>query len=269
MDIDQTAELAAASAQAGASVAAEQFRTPLEVERKAGDEAVTAVDRAAQAAAVDRLREAAPEATIVGEEVGTADTVPANETAWIIDPIDGTGNYIRGNRRWATSVARINAGEPVAAANVLPVLDDVYLGHHNTVTRNDSAVTVSDRTDPRRFAVTPIIWWGFDRRDEYTAAVRAVLQRFGDLRRVGSAQAALSLVAAGTLDGAVTNVAASPWDTVAGAAMVEWAGGRVTNLEGDPWQYDSRGLVASNGHAHDVVRKAAQEIDQATQLGSA
>lgn len=269
MDTDEAAELAAASARAGASVAADQFRTPLNVERKAGDEAVTAVDRAAQTAVVDRLRETAPGAAIVGEEVGTIDAVPADGTAWIVDPIDGTSNYVRENRRWTTSVARIEAGEPTAAANVLPAMGDSYLGRPGAVTRNDEPATVSDRTDPRRFAVTPIVWWGFDRREEYTAAVRAILGRFGDLRRVGSAQAALSLVATGGLDGAVTNVAASPWDTVAGAAMVEWAGGRVTDLAGEPWRYDSRGLVASNGHAHEAVLAAAQEIDHAARADSA
>jgi len=268
MNADQLARLAEAAAAAGASVAADRFRTALDVERKAGDEAVTELDRAAQAAVVDRLRETAPDATIVGEETGTADAVPPDGTAWIVDPIDGTENYVRGNRRWATSVARLENGEPVAAANRLPSLGDGYVGRPGSVTRNGEPVAVSERDDPSRFAVAPIVWWGFDRREEYTAAVRAILERFGDLRRTGSAQATLSLVAAGGLDGAITNVAASPWDTVAGAAMVEWAGGRVTDLEGEPWRYDSRGLVASNGRAHDAVLAAAREIDRAGTRGS-
>lgn len=260
MTTDQPAALAEASARAGAATAVDQFRSSLEVERKAGGEAVTEVDRAAQAAVVERIRATAPDATIVGEEVGTADTVPADGTAWIVDPIDGTENFVRGTRRWTTSVARIEAGGPVAAANAAPAMGDTYVGRPESVTRNDEPVTVSERTDPRRFAVAPIVWWGFDRREEYTAAVRAILERFGDLRRTGSAQATLSLVAAGGLDGAVTNVAASPWDTVAGAAMVEWAGGRVTDLDGEPWRYDSDGLVASNGQCHDAVLAAARDV---------
>jgi myo-inositol-1(or 4)-monophosphatase len=102
--------------------------------------------------------------------------------------------------------------------------------------------------------------WGRDRRDEYAAACRAVVERFGDLRRLGSAQAQLAMVAAGTLDGVVTNVYANPWDTVAGVHLIRLAGGTVTDVHGDRWRHDSHGLVASNGAIHEQLLGAAQEI---------
>ncbi|MDZ7730119.1 MAG: inositol monophosphatase family protein [Natrialbaceae archaeon] len=73
---------------------------------------------------------------------------------------------------------------------------------------------------------------------------------FGDIRRFGSAQIELATVAAGGLEAAVTDVPAYPWDTVAGVAMVRAAGGTVTDLEGEPWKPDARGMVASNGAIH-------------------
>jgi myo-inositol-1(or 4)-monophosphatase len=100
-----------------------------------------------------------------------------------------------------------------------------------------------------------------DRRDEYARACEAIVERFADLRRPGSAQAALAELAAGSVEGVVTNVDTNPWDTVAGVHLVRQAGGRVTDLEGNRWRHDSRGLVASNGHLHDEVLAAAQAID--------
>ncbi|PSP27513.1 inositol monophosphatase [Halobacteriales archaeon QH_2_65_14] len=266
MDVSERATVAAESARAGGAVALEQFRTVLDVEVKDGKtDVVTRADRLAQGAVVDRIRESFPDATIVGEEEeeGTASSVPDDGTAWVVDPIDGTNNFVRGNRRWATSVARLVDGRPVAAANLLPAMGDAYVATPDGVRVNGAAASVSDRTDPERFVVVPTVWWGFDRRDEYAAATRAIVQRFADLRRIGCAQAALSMLAAGRLDGVITNIQVSPWDSIAGAAMVEWAGGTVTGIEGEEWRYDSRGLVASNGGAHDAVLAAAQEIEAA------
>jgi myo-inositol-1(or 4)-monophosphatase len=263
MDDGDAALIAEQSAAAGGSVAADLFRTHLDVETKDGKtDLVTRADREAQAAVVERIRADCPDATVHGEE-GEDQTLPAEGVVWVVDPIDGTNNYVRGNRRWATSVACLVDGEAIAAANIMPALGDRYVATAAGVRRNGTTVSVSDRTDPERFEIVPTVWWDFHRRDEYARATTEIVQRFGDLRRIGSAQAALSLVAAGALDGVVTNIHTNPWDTVAGAAMVEWAGGTVTDIAGDPWRYDSRGLVASNGHAHEAVLAAAQEIDPA------
>ncbi|WP_336328665.1 inositol monophosphatase family protein [Halovenus sp. HT40] len=264
MDRPELRRVTEESARAGAAVALERFRTDLTVERKSGKtDVVTAADRNAQQAVVDRIHRTFPADRIYGEEADTASEIADAGRTWIIDPIDGTNNYVRGNRRWATSVACLVDGSPVAAANVLPAMDDDYVGTADGVTRNETGVSVSAHTDPEQFEVAPLIWWPLDRRGEYAAATEAIVRHFGDLRRPGSAQAALSLLAAGGIEGAITNVAADPWDTVAGAAMVEWAGGTVTDLDGEQWEPDSRGVVASNGTAHDVVLAAANEIEAA------
>jgi len=250
------------SARAGAAVAAERFRTEIDVERKDGKtDVVTAADRDAQRAVAERIRETFPDATILGEEDETTTTVPATGRVWVVDPIDGTNNYVRGNRRWATSVACLEDETTVAAATILPAVEDCYLGTAEGVYRNGREVTVSARTDPELFQVAPTIWWDFDRRAEFAAATTGIVERFADLRRIGSAQAALALLAAGSLDGVITNVETNPWDTLAGVAMIRWAGGTVTDLDGDRWRHDDRGLVASNGKAHDEVLAAAREID--------
>jgi myo-inositol-1(or 4)-monophosphatase len=265
-DIESRAEIAAASARAGAEVAVESFRTTLEVEHKSGKtDVVTRADRRAQEAVVDRIRSHDTDATVVGEENDAAQAVPESGTVWVVDPIDGTNNFVRGDRNWATSVACLVDGNPVAAANILPALGDSYVGTPEGVTLNDDPVSVSSRSDPERFAVTPTIWWEFDRREEYAAVLEAIVSRFGDLRRVGSAQASLSLLAGGTYEGVFTTVDAPAWDTVAGAALVRWAGGTVTDLDGDAWHHDTPGIVASNGRAHDELLAAAREATRATE----
>ncbi len=263
--MDELRHVAVESAHAGGEIAYERFRTELTVETKSGKtDVVTQVDRDAQTAITDRITETYPDATIIGEEGGGPTTIPTTGMAWIIDPIDGTANYVRGNRHWATSVACVIDGTPVAAVNLLPALDDTYVGTPETVTRNDTSIQVSTRTDPETFIVTPTIWWPPSRRDEYLAAIDGILTRFADLRRVGSAQTTFSLVADGTIDGAISNIDANVWDTVAGAALIEWAGGTVTNLDGTPWSYTSPGIVASNGAAHEMLVDIAGEIRAVT-----
>ncbi|MFB6267511.1 MAG: inositol monophosphatase [Halodesulfurarchaeum sp.] len=262
-DVDRAA-IAERAARAGAEVALADFRTDIEVETKAGKtDVVTQADRDAQARVVEVIHDALPGETIVGEEGEEEKTVPERGHAWVIDPIDGTANYVRGIRTWATSVAAVEDGRPIAATTILPAEGDTYVATRDEIRMNGDPVTVSERSDPETFAVVPTIWWSFQRRDEYAAAFEAIVRRFGDARRIGCAQAALGMLASGQFDAVITNVFANPWDTVAGAHMVELAGGTVTDVDGDRWTPGAKGLVASNGQAHDLVLEAAQEVVRA------
>ncbi|MFB6125999.1 MAG: inositol monophosphatase [Halolamina sp.] len=252
------------AAAAGATVAAERFRTDFAVERKSGKtDVVTEADRAAQRRVVEVIEETFPDDAVVGEEEEELKVVPEGGPAWVVDPIDGTNNFVRGVRFWATAVAAVVDGEPVAAANVLPAVGDAYVAGDDGVTRDGEPVSVSDVSDPERAMVAPTIWWSLDRREEYAAANEAIVDRFGDLRRLGCAQGTLAKVADGSLDAAITNVDADPWDTVAGVHLVRQAGGRVTDLNGDRWRHDATGLVASNGAVHDEALAAARAIRRA------
>jgi myo-inositol-1(or 4)-monophosphatase len=260
--MSERADCALRAAEAGGAVALGSFREGIAVETK-GDktDVVTQADRDAQETVVAAIREEYPEDAIVGEEDDELRDVPNSGPAWIIDPIDGTNNFVRGIRMWATSVAATVDGDVVAGASVCPALEDTYLLDDGDAYRNGESISVSERTDPEEFTVVPTVWWPFERRTEYTAACRGIVERFGDMRRFGSAQLALALCAAGAVEGVVTNVEANPWDSVVGAGLVEAAGGTVTDIHGEPWRHDSRGLVASNGEAHDLVLEAAREAE--------
>ena len=260
-DVAERAAVAKRAAEAGATVANESFRSDIDVETKGEDDVVTEADRAAQRAVIESIRETYPDDAVVGEEEDERKTVPESGPAWVIDPIDGTHNYVRDIRVWGTAVAAVVDGEPVASAIVCPALGDTYTADAGGASRNGEPVAVSDVTEPRRATVDPTIWWEYDARDEYAAACEAIVTRFGDMRRLGAAQVVLPTVAAGGLEGTITNVAANPWDTVAGVFAIRQAGGRVTDLDGNRWRHDSTGLVASNGGLHDEVLAAANEIE--------
>jgi len=266
------AALAERAARAGGVVARNRFRETLAVETKASkNDVVTEVDRDAQTQVVATVREEFPDDRFLCEEelvsrsgpetVETEPTpvesVPETGTAWVVDPIDGTTNFVRGLRTWATSVAAISDGATVGAATYMPSTGDLYASGPETATRDGTSLSVSERTDPETFVVTPVGWWELDDRAEFGRLCTAVVERFGDMRRIGSFQATLAFIAEGALDGAVCPTPTYPWDTLAGVHMVRRAGGRVTDLDGAPWSHDSVGLVASNGEAHDELVAAA------------
>ncbi|MFB6081846.1 MAG: inositol monophosphatase [Halanaeroarchaeum sp.] len=251
------------AAKAGAAVAADSFRQGLDVETKSGkNDVVTRADRDAQERVIATIHETFPGETVVGEEGDGPKAVPREGPAWVVDPIDGTANYVRGNATWGTSVAAMVDGETVAAANVFPVLDDVFVAEQGETRLNGERASVSGRSDPETFAVEPSAWWPREHRDEYAAAFRDVVERFGDARRHGCSQASLSMVASGQLEGVLSNRALHPWDSVAGVFMIRQAGGTVTDLAGDRWSPADEGLVASNGTAHEEVVAAARAAER-------
>jgi len=259
---DDRATVAERAARAGGAVALETFRAGIATEAKSGKtDLVTQADRDSQEEVSAVIEEAYPEEPIVGEEGEGVKEVPEEGPAWVIDPIDGTNNYVRGVRLWATSVAATMDGKPVAAANVVPALGDAYRAGESETTRNGEPVGVSDRTDPEAAIVALTAWRGSDRLDTYTTLWGELAHRFGDLRRYGSAQVTLSYVASGALDALCTNTDPNPWDTLAGVHLIRRAGGRVTDLDGGPWR-GSGGFVASNGTSeiHDAALEAAQIV---------
>lgn len=252
------------AAQAGADVAAASFRRRFEVGEKDGPmDVVTDVDRNAQEAVVDAIRAADPEAVVVAEEDDLPQSIPASGTAWIVDPIDGTRNYVAGSRLWATSVAVVEDGEPVAAATLMPAYGDEYVLGPDEVTRNGAPVSPSEVAEVEAFMGAPLGRPSSDGRGSLASLVGALLDGLGDFRRLGCAQATLAMVASGELDAAVAVEPWPPWDVVGGAAMVRRAGGTVTDLHGDPWDHDAEGLVATNGRNHGGVLEVVQSVPRA------
>ncbi|ESP87649.1 inositol monophosphatase family protein [Candidatus Halobonum tyrrellensis] len=263
-DVSDRLEACRTAAERGGRLALDSFRTDLTVETKADPmDAVTEVDRAVQREVIDYLDERYPDEPVVGEEEDALKEVPAEGPAWVVDPIDGTSNYVAGNRNWVTSVAFVRDGEGVVAVNAMPATGDTYAAGADGTTRDGDPATTSDRTDPASFLVHPIFGRSRTERRELVAAVETAMEEFGDARRVGAAQAALSGVACGELEAAVSTVTLNDWDTVAGVHLVRRAGGTVTDARGDRWTPGADGLLASNGEAHGRLVEAFDPADGA------
>lgn len=243
------------AAKSGGRVALDSFRSDLVVEAKGDDplDAVTAVDRAVQDHVFSVIGDRYPDDAVVGEEDDALKSVPESGVAWVVDPIDGTVNYVGGNRVWMTSVAVCRDGDPVAAANYAPAVDDLYVASDGAATRNGEQITVSETSDPAAFTINPLFGVSRPHRRELAGVVETILDEFGDLRRFGCAQAALSGVAAGELDATVSTVELNDWDTAAGVHILRQAGGRATDISGERWRPGSEGLIASNDEAHEEL----------------
>lgn len=247
------------AARRGAVKSQEFFRKDLKVQTKANkSDFLTEADRTVQEEIIELIEQRAPGEPTVGEEGSQPKSLDTGQTGWIVDPIDGTNNFVRGIPFWGTAVVSVVEGEPLAAMTAMPALGDQYRADKEGVYRNDSPVQVSDRDDPETFAVAPIIWWELDNRAELSRLADQIVSTFGDIRRYWCAQGTLALVAAGSLEAAVTTVKTNPWDTVGGVYMVRQAGGTVTNVEGHRWEPEDTTLIASNGTKHDVVVRAVQ-----------
>lgn len=269
-DAIHKAALAERAARAGGVVARGTFRETVSVETKDHkNDLVTEADRDAQLQVLSTIHQEFPNATLVCEEdvepVGTTadfdlvETVPETGDAWVVDPIDGTGNYVRGMRFWATSIAAVTDGKPVGVATYLPSLEDIYTAGPESVSLNDTPIQVSERTDPETFAVGLNGWWPVEARSEFVSLFESAISTFGDVRRMGAMQGVLALVAAGSLDAAFIPRRPHPWDSLAGVHLIRRAGGTVTDIHGDDWDNGSEGLVVSNGNAHDAVVDVVQD----------
>lgn len=224
-------ELAVAAATAAGALVAGAHARPgtLTAEVKSPGDYVTEVDRAAEHAAIRVLREGAPDIAILAEESGGTRT----ERMWVIDPVDGTTNFVRGFPVVGVSVALVEAGRPVVGAVVAPLLGEAWSAVEGggAVDRRGQRIAVS--THPGAGVVaTGFPFRRKERLPRYLPVMAAALERFEDLRRAGAASLDLAYVGAGVFDG-FFELGLGLWDIAAGALLVREAGGVVTDWAGD------------------------------------
>jgi myo-inositol-1(or 4)-monophosphatase len=261
-DPEELLALAAETAAAAAALlAAEGARQrPGVVETKSSlTDVVTEMDRRAEALITERIRAARPDDAILGEEGGEtqgATGAPASAggqaVRWIVDPLDGTVNYLYGLPDWSVSIAAEVAGTIVAGVVAIPLRGETYLaarGHGATVrtaagqtTAAGHQATAAGRTPALRCnrdvpLAQALVGTGFGylpgRRRVQGEVASALLPRIRDIRRGGSASVDLCSVAAGRLD-AFYERGLNYWDYAAGGLIAEEAGARVTGLNGRP-----------------------------------
>ena len=207
-------------------------RDLLRIEDKAANDFVTSADRAAEEAIVNELRYAYPHHAILTEEAGRIGN-PKSDYLWIVDPIDGTTNFIHGLPQYAVSIGLTYRGEIIAA-----VVYDVAKNELFTAAKGQGAyldnrrIRVSETNEMRRALIGT--GFPFRRGDDfngYLERFRRVAERAAGLRRPGSAALDLAWVACGRYDG-FWEQNLKPWDICAGVLLVLEAGGLITDLKG-------------------------------------
>ena len=211
---------------------------------------VTDVDRTAERTITEVLLAADPTARVMGEELSP--DAPTDGLVWIVDPLDGTTNFLHDYPAYAVSIAAAIDGELQAAA-VLDVPRDrlLHASRGGGAWEGERRISVSRITDPSLSLIgTGFPFKHLDRLDEYQAQFARVLRATSGVRRAGAAALDLADVAAGRFE-AFWELALAPWDIAAGMLLVREAGGVVTDLEGnDPGLRDS-GVVAGNPAMHE------------------
>jgi myo-inositol-1(or 4)-monophosphatase len=227
---------------------------------KARADFVTEVDRAAEQLIADTLHEAVPEGRIVGEELTPSAPGPLpGGLVWIVDPLDGTTNFLHGFPEYAVSIAAALDGELVAGVVVQVPYGHVYEAERGRGARLDGRpLAVSAISEPRHALVgTGFPFRDIGQLDLYQRHFAAVVRGTAGLRRPGSAALDLCHVAAGRFE-AFWELRLAPWDVAAGALMVREAGGVVTDLEGRPDVLCHGSIVAGNPALHSWLRQELQ-----------
>jgi myo-inositol-1(or 4)-monophosphatase len=252
-------EVASAAAREGGRVLQNLLPARREIATKQGQtDLVTDADRRAEAAVIACIRSHFPDDAVLSEEKG--DTPGRSPYRWVVDPLDGTTNYAHRFPIYAVSVAVEAGGQVLAGAVYDPTRDEMFAAQRGMgATLNGQRIRVSDVAD----LGAALLATGF--AYDFRTNPRNNLKQFADLshrahavRRPGSAALDLCYVAAGRLEG-YWELSIRAWDAAAGSLIVEEAGGRMSRVNGGPYDIYCDELVASNGRVHPALVAALRD----------
>ena len=227
-------QLAESMAETSRDITMRHFRHSLAIEDKQDESPVTIADRETELALRKLIREKFPGHGIVGEEFGAENS--DSESTWIIDPIDGTSSFICGLPLFSTLISLIHEGQPVLGVIDMPALDERWLGLNGERSfYNQTSVSTSEcgnLSDARLMSTTP------DMFNDAETMVYRILASQCKLKRFGADGYAYGLLASGHID-LVVESDLKPYDYMAHVAVIEGAGGIVTDWQGEPLNLNS------------------------------
>ncbi len=223
----------------------------LQVSVKGPGDFVSAADRQAEKIIFEELGKARPNFGFLMEERGEVKgSDPQNR--WIVDPLDGTTNFLHGIPFFAISIALEREGQIVAALVYNPVMDELFTAEKGKgAFLNDKRLRVANRREmPDCVFATGIPHLGKPAHGDYLEQQRRVMRNASGVRRFGAAAIDLCYVAAGRFDG-FWEMGLSPWDIAAGVLMIREAGGFVTDFSGGQDMFGTTSIVAGN----EIIRR--------------
>jgi myo-inositol-1(or 4)-monophosphatase len=228
-----------------------------EIEIKTPNNLVSFVDKESERRLVEGLSSIFPEAGFIAEE-GTGERAPIWN--WVIDPLDGTTNFLHDVPIWCISVALCNAREAVIGIIFDPNKDEMFVASKdNGSFLNGNRIQVSQRNILYdSLLVTGFPYDDFGREEQYIALFRSLMKKTRGIRRLGSAALDLAWVACGRFE-AFYEYGLNPWDVAAGVILVHEAGGQISGFHsGNPIFEED--IIASNGQIHEELKSLTQKF---------
>jgi myo-inositol-1(or 4)-monophosphatase len=254
--------VAVAAARAGGEILLANWRRlpSGSVAEKQKNDLVTSADRESETRIIETIRRRFPGDGFLGEEGGAAGSADARRT-WIIDPLDGTSNFVSGFPFWCVSVAAREGGRPVAGVVWDPLREELYTAERGSgAFRNGSRIRVTSRsTLEGAFVATGFPFRYRERIDLYLSLFREIFLLARAVRRAGSAALDLAMVAAGVFDG-FFEFHLSPWDIAAGALLIEEAGGELTDFDGGERYWERGNIIAGASGVARGLRDVAAKL---------
>ena len=221
-------------------------RSALQVRAKGANDFVTQVDHAAESAIIDIVRTAYPDHAILGEESGALEKGAGAEYRWIIDPLDGTTNFIHGFPQYCVSIGIQHRGKTAHGVVYDPGRNELFTASRGAgAFLDDRRVRVSKCTQLKDALVgTGFPFKEVSRLTLYMRQLRTLMTSSSGVRRAGAAALDLAYVACGRMD-AFWEMGLSSWDMAAGALMIQEAGGLVGDLDGEDGYLENGEIAAA------------------------
>lgn len=249
MDLEQVQKIGIAAAYQGAEVLRSRFGSMFKVSKKGRIDLVTEADTEAEHAIIETIASAFPDHSILAEESGL--NKRPSPLQWIIDPLDGTTNFVHGLALYAVSIAFAIDGEVVFGIVLSPPAEELFMAVSGEgATLNGRPVSVSSESALFESLLVTGFPYSIEKdfkpvSDRFMKCLKAAQ----GVRRLGSAALDLCYVACGRFTGFwEQNI--QPWDTAAGFLLVQEAGGRVTDYSDQPYTIGKREVLATNGMIH-------------------
>jgi myo-inositol-1(or 4)-monophosphatase len=231
-------------------------RQDLHIDTKGQNDFVSEVDRQAEAAIIEILRKAYPNHAILAEESGAKTT--SSNYQWIIDPLDGTTNFLHGNPQFSVSIALKYKDDLEQAAIYDPLRGELFTASRGQgAFLNDRRVRVSSNTLNNALLGTGFPYRMHHHLDTYLETFKALFTLVSGVRRAGSVALDLSYVASGRLDG-FWEIGLQEWDIAAGALIVQEAGGLISDFSGGNDYFNTGNIIAGNPKVHKGILQTIQ-----------
>lgn len=247
-------DVAIKAAKESGKILRDNYKEDIKIEKKNDRSLVSKVDRKAEKKIRGIISSEFPDHSVLGEEFGEEDK--DSNYKWIIDPLDGTTNYLIKNPFFNTSIALAKEGKIILGVAYNPLNDELFHAEKNKgAYLNDKKISVSDTEKFENSIITYCHGKNSRSKEKIVPIYREMKLKAIDMRQIGAGALELCYVACGRVEAFIDN-GVSTWDEAAGSLIIKEAGGKATDFSGEEWEPGKKTFIGSNGKIHSDLLKA-------------